>query len=48
METWEIVVAVLIALEAFIGALPNNWIPYRSFILRFFKFLEESEFKAKK
>jgi len=39
--TWENVIIVLAALEAAIGALPNNWVPYRSVVLKLFKFLED-------
>ena len=41
METWAIVLVIIAALDAAIGALPNEWIPYRSIILKFFRFLEE-------
>ena len=39
--TWENILIFVAALEAFIGALPNNWVKYRSFILRLFKAVEE-------
>jgi len=44
--TVENVVIFLAALEALLGAIPNNWIKYRSFLLRAIKavvnFVEES------
>lgn len=46
--TWEMVVVIIAALEAFVGALPNNWVPYHSIVLKFFKFLEELDFGNKK
>jgi len=39
--TWENALILIAALETFIGALPNTWIKYRSFILRLFKAIEE-------
>jgi hypothetical protein len=41
VEYWPIVVALIPAVEAFLGALPNNWIPYRSRILKVLKAVEE-------
>jgi hypothetical protein len=38
---WPTILILIGALEAFIGALPNTWVPYHSIILKFFKFLEE-------
>ena len=44
--TVENVVIFLAALEAFLGAIPNSWIKYRSYLLRGIKavvnFVEES------
>ena len=37
--TWENVIIVIAALEAFLGAIPNDWFKYKSYILKFFKFL---------
>ena len=37
--TWENALIFMAALEAFLGALPNNWLKYKSQILKFFKFL---------
>ena len=39
--TLENILIFVAALEAFIGALPNNWVKYRSFILRLLKAIEE-------
>ena len=44
LPTWLTLGNVIIAIggiEALIGAVPNNWIPYRSLILRLFKAIEE-------
>ena len=41
-ENWPIILAAAIpALEVFIGALPNNIVPYRSIILKILKALDE-------
>ena len=37
--TLENTLIFIAALEAFLGALPNDWLKYKSQILKFFKFL---------
>ena len=39
--TWTNVIIAAGGIEALIGAVPNNWIPYRSALLRLFKAIEE-------
>lgn len=41
VENWGTILIVLAILEAMLGAVPNDWLPYRSKILQFLKFLEE-------
>jgi len=39
--TWQNVLIAIGGIEALIGAVPNNWIKYRSVLLRLFKAIEE-------
>jgi len=39
--TWENVLIAIGALVAFMGALPNNWVKYRSVLLRLFKAIDD-------
>ena len=42
IDNWPFILAALIpALEVFIGALPNKFVPYRSLILRVLRALDE-------
>lgn len=41
-ENWLVLLPAIIAgLEVFLGALPNNFVPYRSLILRILKAIDE-------
>ena len=39
--TWANLIIAIGGIEALIGAVPNNWIPYRSVILRLFKAIDD-------
>ena len=44
--TWENIVIVAAVVEMGIGALPNKWIPHKSFIIRILNALNESGKKS--
>jgi hypothetical protein len=42
IDNWPLILAAAIpAIEMFVGALPNNLVPYRSIILKILKALDE-------